>query len=79
MLESFDADPEGELPRGWYDRDGTKKLKDHSKKFVKGYKYKVLEQNGDKFLRYEGTQAKHINLPLVNEEKENIYDINIYD
>ncbi|MGK7371113.1 MAG: DUF3047 domain-containing protein [Candidatus Halalkalibacterium sp. M3_1C_030] len=79
LLESFENDSIGELPLEWYDRDGTKKLKNHSKRFTRDYKYQVLEENGDKFLRYEGTKAKHINFPLINEEKENKYGINIYE
>lgn len=78
ILETFENDPVGELPREWYDRDGNKKLKNHSRKFIEDYKYQVLEENGDKFLRYAGTKAKHINFPLINEDKENLYGINIY-
>lgn len=79
LLESFDNDSVGELPLEWYDRDGNKKLKNHARKFTKNYKYKVLQENGDKFLRYEGTRAKHINFPLINKDKDNIYGIDIYE
>jgi len=79
LLESFDNDSVGELPLEWYDRDGNKKLKNYGRKFTRDYKYKVMQENGDKFLRYEGTKAKHINFPLINEDKDNIYGINIYE
>lgn len=79
LLESFENDSSGELPLGWYDRDGNKKLKNHKESFTSDYRYKVIQESGDKFLRYEGTRAKHINLPLINKDKENIYNINIYE
>lgn len=79
VLESFENEKTGSLPSRWYDRDGNKKLIDHKKSFTKDYHYKVEEERGNKFLRYEGTRAKHINFPLINEDKENIYDINIYE
>ena len=79
LLEAFENDSVGELPLEWYDRDGNKKLKNHSRKFTRDYKYKVLQEDGDKFLRYEGTNAKHINFPLINEDKDNIYGIDIYE
>ena len=79
LLESFDNDSVGELPLEWYDRDGNKKLKNYGRKFTRDYKYKVMQENGDKFLRYEGTKAKHINFPLINEDKDNIYGIDIFE
>ncbi|TYP95024.1 Protein of unknown function (DUF3047) [Fodinibius salinus] len=79
LLENFEDDPVGGFPLEWYDRDGNKKLVNHSKKFTKNYLYKVAQDSGNKFLHYEGTAAKHINLPLINEDKENIYNINLYE
>src|SRR5699024_8469677 len=55
------------------------KLNNHSKKDLRDYHYEVMQEDCDKFLRYEGKEAKHISLPLVNEKKENIYNINIYE
>lgn len=79
ILENFEDDSTGSFPKEWYDRDGNKKLINHSKSFTKNYHYNVLEEGGDKFLRYEGTNAKHINFPLINKNKDNIYNINIYE
>lgn len=79
LLEDFENDGKGSLPHKWYDRDGNKKLINHSKDFVEHYLYEVVKENDNKFLRYEGTTAKHISLPLVNENRDNIYDINIYE
>lgn len=79
VVENFENDPVGELPQLWYDRNGNKKLKNHDKDFREQYLYKVLSNSNNKFLRYEGTTARHISFPLINEHKENIYDINIYE
>lgn len=68
LLENFEHDATDGLPSGWYDRDGNAKLIDHSPDFTREYHYRVLEEEGNSFLRYEGTRAKHINLPLVNHE-----------
>lgn len=79
VLENFEDDPTGGLPGSWYDRDGNKKLSEHSQDFLQGYKYTVQEKGGNKYLHYEGMEAKHINLPLINEKRENIYNINIFE
>ncbi|MDZ7659817.1 DUF3047 domain-containing protein [Fodinibius sp.] len=79
ILEDFEADPGGDLPQHWYDRDGNKKLVNHDKDFSQHYHYTIRKDAGNKFLRYQGVTAKHINLPLINENKENIYDINLYE
>lgn len=79
LIENFENEEGGELPSGWYDRDGNKKLVNHTKEFLQGYNYRVREEDGNKFLHYEGSSAKHISFPLINKEKENIYNINLYE
>ncbi|PAU95671.1 hypothetical protein CK503_01000 [Aliifodinibius salipaludis] len=79
LLENFEDNQVGELPGDWYDRDGNKLLYQHSIGEQKTYKYKIQNEGKNKFLRYKGTRAKHISFPLINEEKENIYDINLYE
>lgn len=79
IIEDFENDPVGELPQRWYDRDGNKKLINHTKDFSEHYLYKIQNNDDNKFLRYQGVTAKHISFPLINEDKENIYDINLYE
>lgn len=79
IIENFEEDKVGELPQSWYDRDGNDKLINYAEDFTKDYLYRVQNNSNNKFLRYQGVTAKHINLPLVNEDKENIYDINLYE
>ncbi|NGP76778.1 DUF3047 domain-containing protein [Balneolaceae bacterium YR4-1] len=78
LLEDFQEDSVGQFPIGWYDRNGNKTLKNHDPKVVEDYNYRILSEDSNKFLRYEGTSAKHINYPLINKKKENIYGIDIY-
>jgi hypothetical protein len=78
ILENFEADQVGQFPDGWYDRDGNKQLKNHDAEERAKYKYRVKQEHGNKFLEYEGEKAMHINFPLINGDKHNIYDINIY-
>jgi len=33
-----------------------------------------MEENGNKFLRYEGTEAKHLNFPLIDKKEIDIYE-----
>lgn len=79
ILENFESDPVGGLPHHWYDRDGNKKLVNHSPDFASQYHYKVVSSNGNKYLSFEGKEARHISLPLVNEKRDNVYNINIYE
>lgn len=79
VLETFEDETVGELPSMWYDRDGNKQLPNHDAEEQAGYKYKIRQEHGNKYLHYAGTRARHINLPLINEKKRNIYNINIYD
>src|SRR5699024_8345104 len=69
LLEDFENDKLNGYPHKWYDRDGNAKLINHSKEDLQGYHYRVRQEDGNKFLRYEGITAKHISLPLVNEDK----------
>ena len=79
VIENFEDDTVGELPQNWYDRDGNKKLINHTKDFSEHYLYKIRNSDDNKFLRYQGTTAKHISFPLINKDKDNIYDINLYE
>jgi hypothetical protein len=79
LIEDFENDPLNQLPQSWYDRDGNKKLINHTDEFTENYLYRVISNDGNKFLRYEGTAAKHISFPLINEDKDNIYNINLYE
>jgi hypothetical protein len=64
VLETFESDTPGELPAAWYNRDGKQKPREHTDKNRARYQYAVEEEPGNRFLRYSGIEAKHLNLPL---------------
>lgn len=74
ILEDFENEEVGSLPVSWYDRDGDKKLPDLGSEIRDQFKYRVVEEDGNKYLKYEGTRAKHINYPLADKDHINIYE-----
>src|SRR5699024_7588208 len=42
------------------------------------FHYRVRQEGGNKFLRYSGIDAMHMNIPLQNRDHDNIYGINVY-
>lgn len=75
MLEDFENEELGSLPSNWYDRDGDKKLPAYRQSIRDEFKYKIVkEENGNKYLEYQGTRAKHLNYPLANKEYIDIYE-----
>ncbi|HLR26073.1 MAG TPA: DUF3047 domain-containing protein [Fodinibius sp.] len=79
LLEDFESYAKGTIPDNWYNQRGTGRPALYSSDNKSAYKYRIGEEDGNKFLRYEGKSAKHLSLPLVNRDKDNIYDINIYE
>lgn len=66
VLENFESDTPGDLPAAWYNRDGKQKPREYTGKNRARYQYTVQEEPGNRFLRYSGIEAKHLNLPLGN-------------
>ncbi len=73
LLEDFEKYESGTIPSDWYNQRGEGRPFKYSKENKSQYHYRVQEENGDKFLGYSGTDAKHLNFPLVNK------DVNIYE
>ncbi|MEX0661978.1 MAG: DUF3047 domain-containing protein [Balneolaceae bacterium] len=73
-LEDFQHYSEGSLPNEWYNRDGDNIPATYEEHFKSEYKYRVEEEWDNKFLRFEGVEAKHLNFPLVDKEGLNIYE-----
>lgn len=78
IIDNFQEDAVGRLPVGWYNRNGDHKVRQLNAKNKAYYHYKVMENNGNKFLRYDGIHAMHLNFPLTNRDHDNIYNINVY-
>lgn len=73
LLSDFENNDVGEIPADWYNQKGEKRPYTYAENDKKGYKYSVEIEEGDKFLRYNGINAKHLNFPLGNK------DLNIYE
>lgn len=78
-VDDFENYTAGTIPDTWFNLSGDKQPALYDEKEKKEYKYKIVRERGNKFLRYEGKKAKHLNFPLINEQKENVYKINIYE
>jgi hypothetical protein len=73
-LEDFQHYDLGSIPDEWYNRDGDNIPATYEELYKRDYKYKVVQEGGKKFLRYEGTEAKHLNFPLIDKKEINIYE-----
>ena len=69
ILEDFSEDEPGGLPQYWFNRNADRRPAQYSDRDREGYHYRVMEEDGKRFLRYKGTDAKHLNLPLMNVEQ----------
>lgn len=73
LLEDFDSYEPGTIPDTWYNQKGERRPAFYDEDEKEGYQYRVMAEGDKKFLRYEGSEAKHLNFPLVNK------DLNIYE
>lgn len=74
LIDHFENNKEGELPEGWYSRKAAFELVEGPEWEKKNYYYSVQKEGDNKFLRFDGITAKHINFPLANKEGVNIYE-----
>lgn len=74
VIENFQSDSVGSLPVGWYNRDGNKKpwlFEDPAQRAM--YQWKVKESaDGNKYLQYDGSIARHLNFPTVDQKQINL-------
>lgn len=66
LLENFEDVEVNKLPADWYSRDGSDRPATYTGNLRDSYNYYVMKEGDNKFLRYSGTRAKHLNFPLVN-------------
>lgn len=72
IIEDFEQDSVGQLPSRWYNRDVIRKANDPEE--AKLFNYTIEEENGNKYLHYEHTKARHLNFPLLEREGVNIHE-----
>lgn len=74
VIDNFQSDAVGSLPVGWYNRDGNQKpwLFDSPSERAM-YQWHIKEgEDGNKYLQYDGTIARHLNFPTVDIKKINL-------
>lgn len=72
LIENFEEDTVGQLPSRWYNRDVIRKA--NAPKEARLFHYTIEEENGNKYLHYEHTDARHLNFPLLEREGVNIHE-----
>lgn len=73
VIDTFEMTQEGTLPTGWYTRNASFELVNGPEWEKESYFYTVRKEGDNKFLRFEGVTAKHINFPLANKKNVDIY------
>lgn len=73
-LEDFQKYSIGDIPDEWYNRDGDNIPATYEEPYRSEYKYRIVEEKGNKFLRFEGIEAKHLNFPLLDKDGLNIHE-----
>lgn len=64
LLEDFSGDRIGDLPKNWFNRNGDRNPINYLGQLRSEYQYRVLKEGESTFLRFEGSEAKHLLLPL---------------
>lgn len=72
-IENFEKEEVGELPRNWYNQRGDGLPYTYTGEIRNKYQYEIAEEDGNKYLHYDGTYGKHLNYPLANKEGVNIH------
>lgn len=68
LIENFEDETVGMLPQRWYNQKANTAVPDlHNRET---YHYEIMEEDGNKFLRFNGVNGKHLNFPT--KEVENI-------
>ncbi|MFA5669170.1 MAG: DUF3047 domain-containing protein [Balneolaceae bacterium] len=71
MIEDFENEEVGNLPANWYNQRGERRPIEFRGDLRKSYSYEVKqEEDGNKYLQFDGMKGKHLNYPLIN--KDNI-------
>lgn len=68
IIDDFEMDTIGELPGRWYEQRAEKKPINYPQDLKDTYNYEVMEERGNKFLRFDGVRGKHLNFPLLKIE-----------
>ena len=68
VLEDFESTDPGELPSRWRNKSGDDEPATYDARLRSTYHYRVVEEDGNRFLRFDGQRGKHLLLPLAGDE-----------
>ena len=66
IVDDFELNEAGVVPAYWFNRDIKQTANDPTE--IPAYKYRVMEEDGNKYLHYEHTKARHLAMPLAKKE-----------
>ena len=72
LIEDFEGETAGTLPQRWFNQKATVAVPDLPNRDT--YAYKIMEEDGNTFLRFEGINGKHLNFPTKEVENIDIYN-----
>lgn len=69
LIENFEKGEIGGLPIRWYNQKAESRPAFYDEEERSTFHYQIMEQDGNKFLRFNGVNGKHLNFPtkLVEE------------
>lgn len=73
LIENFEDQKPGGLPKEWYNQKGTNKPHTYEGDLRDTYNYEIQSSDDNKYLRFKGKRGKHLNFPLLNRPNLNIY------
>ena len=72
IIDDFEDEAIGALPAQWFNRDANRSTVDMDAELRATYFYSVLEEGGNRFLRFEGINGKHMSYPFKKRQKINL-------
>jgi hypothetical protein len=74
LVDDFDNETVDDLPEKWFNQKGEAKPITYTGDLRATYHYRIMEEEGNMFLRFEGKRGKHLSFPLRNKEHLDIYE-----
>ncbi|MEX2574618.1 MAG: DUF3047 domain-containing protein [Balneolaceae bacterium] len=74
LVEDFSDEEPGSLPSRWMNQKGEAVPALYREDDRNRYHYQVMEENGNRFLRFDGVRGAHLNFPVRKVENFNIND-----
>lgn len=74
VIEDFEDEMVGDLPARWYEQKAKRRPITYPPELKETYHYEILQEEGNKFLRFDGVHGKHLNFPLLKIKGLDLYE-----